>query len=225
MNKKHLRSIRIAERVFSELKEFVKPDVSEKEVATEIRKRVKKYGAKKESFRVIVASGKNSAKIHGFSSRKKIKPKDVIMFDFGALYQGWRSDITRSYVVGKPTQKQKKIYALLKKAQAAGIKRVKAGVKCSKIDDAVRSVIDRAGFGDYFVHSTGHGVGKKTHEAPRISANNDNILKTGQIITIEPGIYFKKKWGMRVEDMILVTKNGAKVLTNLPRKLQMTKSK
>ncbi len=219
MNKKHLTSIRIAERVFSELKEFVKPGVSEKEVAAEIRKRVKKYGAKKESFRVIVASGKNSAKIHGFSSRKKIRSKDVIMFDFGALYRGWRSDITRSYVLGQPTKRQKNIYTLLKKAQAAGIKRVKAGIKCSEIDNRVRNVIEKAGYGEYFVHTTGHGVGRKTHETPRISGNNDNILKAGQIITIEPGIYFKKKWGMRVEDMVLVTSRGHKVLTKLPRSL------
>lgn len=221
MDKSHLMSIRIAEKVFFELNEFVKPGISEKEAAKEIRKRLKKHGAKKESFRIIVASGKRAAKIHGFAHTRKLRENDIIMFDFGALYKGWRSDITRTYVLGVPTKLQIKRYAMLKNAQMAGIKKIKAGIKCSDVDRAVRDSLKKKGYDKFFVHSTGHGVGKKTHQSPKISAKNDNILKAGDVVTIEPGIYLKRWGGMRIEDMVLVTRKGHKILTNVNRSLTL----
>ena len=221
MNKDHLKSIRIAEKVFAELHEFVKPGISEKEVSKEIRKRLKKHGAKKESFRIIVASGKKSAIIHGFASDKKIKQNDIIMFDFGALYKGYRSDITRTYVLGKPTKLQSKRYSILKRAQMSGIKKVKAGVKCSVVDRAARNFLRKNGYAKYFVHSTGHGIGKNTQEAPKISSKINSLLKAGVVITVEPGFYLKKWGGMRIEDMLLVTKKGYRILTKVDRGLSL----
>lgn len=219
MNKNFLRAILIAEKVFEELRYFVRPGVTEKRVADEIRWRLKSYGAHKESFRIIVASGKRSSQIHGFASNKKIKRGDIVMFDFGAIYRNWRSDITRTYVVGKPTARQKKIYEILKRAQAAGLKKVKHGVKCSEVDRAVRETIKRAGY--ELKHGTGHGVGSKTHQAPRISTKSSHVLKDGDVVTIEPGIYIKNWGGMRLEDMALVTHIGPKILTQVKRSLKL----
>lgn len=208
------KAIRIAERVFRELK--LRPGVSEKKVAGWIRKKLKEYGAQKESFRIIVASGRRSGKVHGFASRKLIREGEVVMVDFGALYRGFRSDITRTYILGKPSSLQKRIYSLLKRAQQAALLKIKAGVECRSVDQAARHIIEKAGFGRFFRHSTGHGIGHKTHQVPKISRKNRNQLKAGSVITIEPGIYLKK-WGMRIEDMVKVTKNGHRLLTRVPK--------
>ncbi|MBI5701360.1 aminopeptidase P family protein [Candidatus Saganbacteria bacterium] len=219
--KDFLRSIKIAEKVFDQIPEFLKPGVTEKYVAQEIRKRLKEHNAKKESFRIIVASGLRSSLIHGFATEKVIKKNEIVMFDFGALYKDYRSDITRTYFLGKPTKKHKFIFNLLLKAQAAAIKKVKAGAVCKDVDNAARSIIEKAGYRKYFRHSTGHGVRYKTHELPRINGKNPNKLKAGQVVTIEPGIYLGKWGGMRIEDMVLVLKNGCKILTRPPKMLEL----
>ena len=208
------KAIRIAERVFRELK--LRPGVSEKKVAGWIRKKLKEYGARKEAFRIIVASGWRSSKVHGFASRKIIRAGEVVMLDLGALYKGYRSDITRTFILGKPSALQRRVYKLLKRAQQAALLRIKAGMECRLVDQAARRVIEKAGLGRFFRHSTGHGIGHKTHQAPKISRKNRNQLKAGQVITIEPGIYLKK-WGMRIEDMVKVTKNGHRLLTRVPK--------
>lgn len=221
MNPAQKKAIRIAEKVFSNLKSILKPGLSEKDVAYKIKRLLKKYGAKKESFRMIIASGKRSAKIHGFASNKRIKKGEIVMLDFGALYKGYRSDITRTYVLGKPTKRQKRIYSILLKAQRNAIKKVKAGVPCEIVDSAARSIIKNAGYGKNFKHSIGHAIGRKTHEAPKISPKNRGLLKAGMVITIEPGIYIKGWGGMRIEDMLLVTKKGCKLLTKVKRSLHL----
>ncbi len=208
------KAIRIAGKVFRKL--FIMPGKSERSIAVWIRKQLRIEGAHKEAFRVIVASGKRSAKTHGFASKKILRAGDVVVVDFGALYKGFRSDITRTYVLGKFTKLQRKIYKLLIRAQKAALCEVAAGVECRKVDLAARKMIKKAGFGMYFKHATGHGIGRKTHEPPRLSKNNRNRLKVGQVVTIEPGIYLKR-WGMRIEDMIKVTRNGYKLLTKVPK--------
>ena len=209
------KAVKIAEKVFKKLK--LEPGVSEKEVARWIRKELKLQGARKEAFRIIVASGRRSAKPHGFASTKRLRPGEIVMVDFGALFKGFRSDITRTYVLGKPTIKQKRIYRILKTAQRAAIRKIKEGIGGQQVDNAARSVIEKAGYGKNFIHSTGHGVGRKVHEPPKLSRKSKSYLKAGQVVTVEPGIYIKGWGGMRIEDMVLVTKRGCRLLTRVPK--------
>ncbi len=137
----------------------------------------------------------------------------MVVIDFGAVYNGQRSDMTRTVVVGKFSKRQKKIYFIVKEAQKRAIFAVRAGVRCSEVDRAAREYIQKKGFGRYFVHSTGHGIGKRVHQAPKISKRNRRRLREGMVITIEPGIYIKNFGGVRIEDMVLVTAKGGKILT------------
>ncbi|MBI5698867.1 aminopeptidase P family protein [Candidatus Saganbacteria bacterium] len=207
-------AIKIAEDIFRELR--LLPGTTEKEVARWIRYELKLAGAR-EAFRTIVASGVRSVKPHAFPTNKRLRSGEIVKVDMGALYMGYRSDITRTYFLGKPTIKQRKIYRLVLKAQLAAIKKVKAGVKARAVDRAARSVIERAGYGKNFIHSTGHGVGRKVHEPPKVSPKSEAILKAGQVITIEPGIYIRGWGGIRIEDMVRVTRTGCKILTRVPK--------
>ena len=208
------KAIKIAEEVFRKLR--LLPGTTEKVVARAIRHELKLAGAS-EAFRIIVASGIRSMVPHGFATNKRLRPRETVMVDFGALYRGYRSDITRTFFLGKPTAKQRNIYRLVLKAQKAAIKKVKAGVPAKAVDRAARSVIERAGYGKNFIHSTGHGIGRKVHEPPKISRKNEDRLKAGQVITIEPGIYIRGWGGIRIEDMVRVTRTGCKILTRVPK--------
>lgn len=185
---------------------------TEQEVSQRIKLKLKALGAQP-AFRIIVASGRRAAKPHGFATNKRIKKGELVVIDFGALYNGYRSDISRTRIVGKPTRKQKKIYRIVLQAQQKAIKAVKAGAVCAEVDQAARDHVAKNGFGKNFVHSTGHGIGRKVHEAPKISKRNRNRLRRGMVITIEPGIYIKGWGGVRIEDMVLVTRQGCRVLT------------
>ncbi len=210
MNKSQRKAVYIADRVFGLLK--IKVGQSEKSIASQIKALLKKFGAKP-SFRIILASGKRSAKPHGFATGKKIKKGDLVVIDFGALYNGYCSDITRTVIVGKFTRKQNKVYRIVRGAQKRAIKAVGAGRACFEVDRAARDYIEKHGFGKYFIHNTGHGIGKKVHQAPKISKRNRQRLRCGMVITIEPGIYIKGWGGVRIEDMVLVTRRGCRVLT------------
>jgi len=214
VNRHQLRAVQIACKIFDLL--YFAPGDTEKKVAGRIEAFLKGFDAKP-AFRTIVASGPRSAKPHGFATNKKIKKGEIVMIDFGALYKGWRSDITRTFFMGKPTKKQKKIYRIVKAAQERALKKVKAGIECREVDRAARDYMKLHGVDRHFIHTTGHGVGRKTHENPKISFRNRNKLKAGQVITIEPGIYFKGWGGIRIEDMVLVTKNGCNLLTKVQK--------
>ncbi|MFA4905510.1 MAG: M24 family metallopeptidase [Candidatus Margulisiibacteriota bacterium] len=209
------RAIKIAEEVFREL--TLVPGMTEKEVARFIRKKLKEKGAKREAFRIIVASGIRSAKPHAFATNKLLRAGEIVKIDFGALYQGYCSDITRTFFLGTTSVKQRKIYRVVLRAQQAAIRKVKSGVLARAVDKAARTVIERAGYGKYFIHSTGHGCGRKVHELPRISWKSDERLRAGQVITIEPGIYIRGWGGIRIEDMVRVTRTGCKILTRVPK--------
>lgn len=210
MNKSQVRAAYIAKRIFNLLK--VEEGQREKDLAKQIKALLKKFGSKP-AFRIIVASGKRSAKPHGFATDKKIKRGDLVVIDFGAVYNGYCSDLTRTFVVGKPTRKQRKVYQIVREAQKRAMKVVRAGKACFEIDRAARKYIEQQGFGKYFVHNTGHGISRKVHQAPKISRRNRRRLRKGMVITIEPGIYIKGWGGVRIEDMVLVTRAGRKVLT------------
>ena len=214
MNKDQLQAVWIAEAILDRL--VFRVGEKENDVAWRIESLLKGFGAKP-AFKTIVASGKRSAKPHGYATNKIIKAGEPVMIDFGALYHGWRSDLTRTFLPEKPTSRQKKIYTIVKQAQALAIKAVKAGVTCRSVDLAARDYIKGKGFGQFFVHTTGHGVGRKVHESPKISARNRRKLQVGQVITIEPGIYIKGWGGVRIEDMVLVTRTGCRLLTTVPK--------
>jgi Xaa-Pro aminopeptidase len=171
-----------------------------------------RHGAKP-AFQTLVASGKRGAFPHGHPTNKIIANGEMVVIDFGALYRGERADISRTLSVGKADPKQKKIYAIVQEAQRRAIKKVAAGVECREVDLAARDYIKSRILGHAFIHTTGHGIGRKVHQGPKISLRNKNKLKAGMVITIEPGIYIKGWGGVRIEDMVLVTKKGCKVLT------------
>lgn len=196
---------------------FIKPGVSEKFIASVIRKKIKELGGEKESFKIIVASGKRSALPHGYSTNKKIHKGEFVIVDFGVLLKEFRSDITRTFAVGAISKKQQKIYEIVKKAQQKAIDAVRDNVPVKNIDKIVRKDFKKHNLEKYFPHSTGHGIKFKVHEKPRISFRSSEVLKSGMVITIEPGLYFKKikkPFGVRIEDMVLVKKRGGVLLTN-----------
>lgn len=204
---------RIAERAFSETLNFIKPDVNEREIAARLEYSMKLLGSEKESFDTIVVSGNKSAMPHGVPDGNLIKKGDFVTMDFGATYNGYHSDMTRTVAVGFATDKMHEVYQTVLKANLEAEKAVKAGVKCSEVDRVARDVIEQKGYGKYFTHSLGHSVGLLIHESPSLSPKSQAVLKAGNVITDEPGIYIDNEFGVRIEDMLVVTENGSKNLT------------
>jgi len=211
------RAAEIADKALAKVLHLLRPGLSEAEIARCLLLKIRLYGGDGFSFRPIVASGARSALPHGRASARKLRRGDTVVIDFGVKYKGFCSDMTRSFVIGEPNAKQKKIYKVLIESQKKAIRRVAEGVRAFEVDKAARDHIKKNKFGHCFIHSTGHGIGKKVHEAPKISLNDRSTLKSGMILTVEPGIYFKGWGGMRIEDMVLVTKRGCEVLTRFPK--------
>ena len=198
--------------------ENVKEELSELELSAILEFEMKKKSASKASFDLIVASGKRSAMPHGVASERKIKNGDIITFDFGCFYKGYASDCTRTVAFGKPKDvKAHEIYKIVLEAQLSALSKIKEGVIAKEVDSKAREIITKAGYGDNFGHSTGHGVGLEIHELPHISIDSETILKEGMVITVEPGIYLNERFGIRIEDLLIVEKNGFKNLTNLEK--------
>jgi Xaa-Pro aminopeptidase len=200
--------------------ETIQPGVSELEVAAEVEYAMRKHGSSGTSFDTIIASGANSAFPHGTFASRTIEHGDLVVVDLGATVGGYRSDLTRTITAGKISSKQQEIYGTVKAAQDLAFKAVKSGVKAVDVDATAREIIGRAGFGDCFVHNLGHGVGLEIHEAPTLSPDSKDVLETGNVITVEPGIYIVGFGGVRIEDTVLVTETGAEKLTNSPYTLQ-----
>lgn len=214
-----IKAQRIAQKAFDEILKFIRPGVRETEIAAELEYRMKLGGSEEPSFGTIAVSGEKTSMPHGVPGDRKVKSGDFITMDFGAVYRGYHSDMTRTVAVGNVTDEMKNVYDTVLNANLAALEKVRAGVKAADVDLAAREVIKKAGYGEYFTHSTGHGVGLEIHENPNISFKNEKILENGNIITIEPGIYLPGKFGVRTEDMVLVTKNGCNNLTNAPKRL------
>ena len=213
------KAVEISDIAFERILSIIKPGVRENEVAAELEYQMKMLGSEKPAFETIIASGFRSAMPHGIASNKKIALGDFVTLDFGATYKGYVSDITRTIVVGNANAKQKKIYNTVLKAQKAGVKRVRPGAETSKIDAACRNIIDKAGYKKYFGHGTGHGIGLLIHTEPRIGPTTTGKVKKGMIFTVEPGIYLPGWGGVRIEDDVLVTSTGVKVLNSAPKNL------
>ena len=199
--------------------DFIKPGMTEKHVTLELDYYMLSHGADGLSFETIAVSGKNSSKPHGVPSDKKIEKGDFVTMDFGAVVEGYHSDMTRTVAVGFVTDEQKNVYETVLKAQAAAQAAASSGVCCADVDKAARDVIENAGYGEYFNHSTGHGVGVEIHEYPRLSRLCKTALSVGNVVTDEPGIYIPEKFGVRIEDMLLITENGCENLTRAPKEL------
>jgi Xaa-Pro aminopeptidase len=213
-------AVKITDKVFDEVLPLFKIGVSEKEIALELAMRYLKYG-EGEAYSPIVASGPNSALPHAKPGDRKLKQGDFVVVDAAAKYAGYHADMTRTVVIGKTTDKHHEIYELVKKSQEAGIDAVQAGITCKAIDDATRDVIAKAGYGSKFTHSTGHGIGLEIHTSPRISQQSEEILKENNVITIEPGVYLSGWGGVRIEDDIVVKKNGNEVLNKTSKELMV----
>lgn len=208
------KAVEIADSAFSQIISFIKPGMSEREVALELEYYMRKLGAEKPAFDTIMASGKRGALPHGRASEKIIEPGDLVTMDFGAVYQGYHSDITRTICMGKATDRQQEIYRIVLAAQLAGVRAVAPGKVGKEIDEVSRRIIESAGFGDYFGHGLGHGLGLNIHEDPRLSpANIHTVLMENMVVTVEPGIYLPEWGGIRIEDTVLVNSEGCQILT------------
>ena len=196
---------------------LLKPGVREKDIAIELDYQMVRNGAEQVSFNTIVASGINSSQPHAQPGMRKIKNGDIVMIDCGAVYRGYHSDETCTFIVGRTDAKQREVYSLVKKAHDVALNTIKAGVSCKDIDRTARSCIEDANLGKYFTHGTGHGIGLDVHEAPRIADKSEKILEAGMVVTIEPGVYIPNRWGIRIEDMVLVKEKGFEVLTKSPK--------
>lgn len=209
----------IAEKAYLEVLNCVKPGVSEKEISARLEYLMNIYGAECKSFDLITITGKKTSLPHGVPSDDIVREGDFFTFDFGSVYEGYHSDTTRTVAVKYATDEMKKIYNIVLKAQLTALEKIKLGVKCSEVDKAARDIITAEGYGEYFGHSTGHGVGLDIHEAPTVSTKSETVLKSGMIITDEPGIYLPDKFGVRIEDMLCVTDSGYKNFVSLPKEL------
>lgn len=199
---------RITDQTFHHILKFIRPGVRESELAVEMEHFMRRQGASGPSFETIVASGARGAMPHGLASEKKVEKGDMIVFDFGCIVDGYCSDMTRMACVGRPGALQRKVYNIVKSAQQAGLDRIAAGIKAGRVDDAARGIIRQAGYARNFGHGLGHGVGVEVHEEPRLGPKNAQALKAGMAVTCEPGIYLEGKFGVRIEDLVFVTKDG-----------------
>jgi Xaa-Pro aminopeptidase len=213
------KAVEIADGAFLNVLPLIKPGILETEVSAEIEYFMKKQGAQGSSFQTIVASGARSAMPHGVASNKEIKNGDVIIMDYGAIYQGYCSDITRTIFLGKPDEKMTKIYDIVLRAQKEALNGAHKGLKGREIDSIAREIINNSGYEKNFGHGLGHGVGLEIHEEPRFAPSDDNTMENGMVVTVEPGIYVEGYGGVRIEDMIVIKDDQPEILTRATREL------
>jgi Xaa-Pro aminopeptidase len=213
-------AVNLGAKLFDRALEVLRPGTKETEVAAEMELVARRAGATEMSFPTIVAAGERSALPHGRASDQIIAQGGFVVCDFGVILRGYCSDQTRSVWVGPATDEARRVYQAVREAQQAAIDAVRPGITTGEVDAAARKVLRKAGLGQFFTHSTGHGVGLEIHEVPRVAAEQKEILRASMVITIEPGVYFPGKWGVRIEDMVAVTASGCEVLTPTPKDFQ-----
>ena len=209
----------IADKAFNAMIHQLKVGMTENDVAALLEYEIRKAGAQGTSFSTIVGSGARGALPHGIASGKVIQSGEVIVIDFGVNYEGYMSDCTRTVALGEQPADVLDVYAKLRTAQQLGLDCIKAGVSSRSVDTAVRGKLGESGLAQYFTHGLGHGVGLEIHEAPRLSQGTDTVLEPGQVVTCEPGVYLPGRYGMRIEDSVIVTATGFESLTELPKEL------
>lgn len=209
---------RIAEEAYQYVLDNIRKGMTEREVALMLDNQMKLLGAEDISFETIVLFDRNSSLPHGVPGDTKLE-RGFVLMDFGAVIDGWHSDMTRTFFVGEPTDKERKAYETVLKAQLAALDAVKPGMEAKELDKAARDIIDATEFKNTFGHSLGHGVGMEIHEAPRVSKKSDEYLDPGMVITVEPGIYLAGEFGIRIEDMGVMTEDGFNDITKAPKDL------
>lgn len=207
------QAARIAADALASIRGMIRPGVREEEVALELDYRMRRGGAEQASFETIVAFGPDAALPHATPGRRVIADGDVVLIDYGAVFAGYHSDETCTFFMGRVSDRQREIYGFVREAHDRALAAVRAGVSCGQIDRIARTCLAEKGMERYFSHGTGHGVGLDVHEAPRLAAGREELLKAGMVVTIEPGIYLPGDFGVRIEDTVLVTEEGGEVLT------------
>lgn len=211
------QAVQCADQAFNHILKFLQIGQLEEEISTELEYAMRRAGASGRSFDFIVASGWRSALPHGVASSKEIKAGELLTMDFGGIFQGYCSDITRTVCLGEPDEKQQEIYQLVLQANRLGISAVAPGKTGKEVDEVVRQFLTEAGYGENFGHGLGHSVGLAIHEGPNLNTREERLLEPGMIVTVEPGIYLPGWGGVRIEDMVLVTEDGCEVLTQAPK--------
>lgn len=213
------RSQAITDQVFSNILDFIRPGMTEREVAARIVYELMRLGASRPSFDPIVAAGANGSMPHAVPGDTVIEPGMFVTMDFGGVYQGYCSDMTRTIAVGQPADEMRLVYDTVLKAQQAGLAAAKAGVPGCQVDAAARSVIEQAGYGAYFGHSLGHSLGLEIHERPNFSPTEQTVMPVGAVVSCEPGIYLPGRFGVRIEDVVILTGDGCENITASPKNL------
>ena len=210
---KIIKAQRIAEAAFEDVLNFIRPGVTEKEIGLHLDYYMLSHGAEALSFDTIAVSGPNTSLCHGVPTDRPVQSNEFVLMDYGATYEGYHSDMTRTVCVGKPTEKMQKIYDIVLKAQLAAIDRIKAGERGADIDKVARDIITEAGYGEAFGHSLGHGVGMEIHETPNAAPSSKHVFEENMIVTVEPGIYLPDEFGVRIEDFVIIKQNGCENMT------------
>jgi len=211
----------MAARALEETVGHIRPGITERDIASILEMKMREAGSEKLSFETIVASGSNSALPHAVPGPREIQDGDFLTIDYGTVYRGYHSDETCTFAIRSVTEKQAAVYTIVKDAHDKAVDAVKAGIPCRDIDGIAREHITDAGYGEYFSHGTGHGVGLNVHEPPRLSERAKDVLEEGMVITVEPGIYIPGLWGVRIEDTFMVEKDGCEILTKMPKDLRI----
>lgn len=216
------KAVRIAQSALEAVISQIKIGMTEKELSSELVMQVLKHGSDSEiPFAPIVSAGPNSANPHASPTERKLQAGDLLVVDWGAAYDGYISDLTRTFAVGEVDEEYKKIHRIVSESNAAGRAAAKPGVPCADVDKATRDVIEKSGYGKYFTHRTGHGIGMEGHEAPYMRSDNMQLLEPGMTFTVEPGIYLTGRNGVRIEDNMVITENGAESLSDMPREIRV----
>jgi len=213
------KAVKITEKGFDEALNILSEGVRELDVAAKIEYTFKVNGSYEVAFPCIVASGRNSALPHATASEKTIRRGEIVVVDIGAKYMGYCGDLTRTISLGSVSSKLKDIFYAVLEAQKEAIRKIKPGIKASEVDAAARNVLKEYGYDKFFTHSTGHGIGIEVHEYPRLSNKSNATLKTGMVVTVEPGVYIRDLGGIRIEDDVLVTDSGYVILSTYPKDL------
>lgn len=214
-------AVQQAQKGYDVLRALLTEEMTELQGAHELEHAMRRFGARQAAFDPIVAVGERAALPHAMPTQKQMGEAPFLLVDWGAMTQrGYRSDLTRMIVHGRPTAKLEKVYQTVLKAQTAAIDSIRPGIQCKEIDQVARKIIEKAGFGSKFTHSLGHGIGLDIHEGPRLGGSDSTELKPGMVVTVEPGIYISGWGGIRIEDDILVTREGHEVLTSVPKEFE-----
>ena len=213
------RAAKIASSAFNNVLKQIRAGMKERDLALQLDNLIRTEGAEAAAFATIVASGPNAALPHARPGERRLTSGDFIIIDYGARYSGYCSDETCTVALGPLSEDQNRVYAVVREAHDRGLEMIRPGICCKEIDRIVRSYIHERGFGEYFGHATGHGVGLEVHEAPRLAQTSETILEPGMVVTVEPGIYLPGQWGVRIEDLAVVTETGCDILTGVSKTL------